>query len=128
MQTDFVKQWTDIGNNAMISIKEFGDINAKATQKLTHQQLDFIDCFLEAGVKQLSLVTDSKGYKELFSGQASLASEYNEALMDAMRKTTETLTETKDELTAWFEKGYEGFSSPLWTTPTPVKADKAKAS
>lgn len=125
MQTDFVKQWTDIGNKAMISIKEFGDINAKATQKLTQQQLDFIDCFLETGVKQISLVTDSKGYKELFSGQAGLASEYNEALMDALRKTTETLTETKDELSAWFEKGCESFTVPLWKAPTPVKTAKA---
>ncbi|MGH6634896.1 MAG: phasin family protein [Gammaproteobacteria bacterium] len=121
MQTDLVKQWTDIGNKAMISIKEFGDINAKATQKLTQQQLNFIDCFLETGVKQISLVTDSKGYKDLFSGQASLASEYNEALMDTLRKTTETLTETKDELSAWFEKGCESFTVPLWKAPTPVK-------
>ncbi|MGH8580464.1 MAG: phasin family protein [Gammaproteobacteria bacterium] len=125
MQTDFVKQWTDIGNKAMISIKEFGDINAKATQKLAQQQLDFIDCCLEAGVKQISLVTDSKGYKELFSGQASLASEYNEALMDTLRKSTETLTETKDELSAWFEKGYESFTAPLWKAPTPAKTAKA---
>ena len=126
MQTDFVKQWTDIGNKAMISMKEFGDINAKATQKLTQQQLDFIDSCLETGVKQISLVTDSKGYKELFSSQASLASEYNEALMDALRKTTETLTETKDEITAWFEKGYESFTVPLWKAPTPItKTTKA---
>ncbi|MGH8658463.1 MAG: phasin family protein [Gammaproteobacteria bacterium] len=124
MQTDFVKQWTDIGNKAMISIKEFGDINAKATQKLTQQQLEFMDCCLETGVKQVSLVTDSKGYKDLFSGQASLASEYNEALMDALRKTTETLTETKDELAAWFEKGYESFTLPL-KAPTPTKTAKA---
>jgi Phasin protein len=127
MQADFVKQWTDIGNKAMSSIKEFGDINAKATQKLTQQQLDFIDCCLETGVKQISLVTDSKGYKELFSGQATLASEYNEAVMDALRKVAETLTETKDELTAWFEKGYESFALPLWKAPTPTKAAKASA-
>lgn len=125
MQTDFVKQWTDIGTKAMMSFKEFGDINAKATQKLAQQQLDFIDCCLEAGVKQISLVTDSKGYKELFSGQASLASEYNEALMDALRKTTETLTETKDEFTTWFEKGYESLTVPLWKAPTPTKTAKA---
>ncbi|MCI0564839.1 MAG: phasin family protein [Nitrososphaera sp.] len=125
MQTDLVKQWTDIGNKAMISIKEFTDINAKATQKLTQQQLDFMDCCLEAGVKQISLVTDSKGYKELFSGQASLASEYNEVLMDTLRKTTETLTETKDEFSAWFEKGCESFPVPLWKAPTPVKTGKA---
>jgi len=125
MQTDLVKQWTDIGNKAMISIKEFGDINAKTTQRLTQQQLDFIDSCLEAGVKQIALVTDSKGYKELFSGQASLASEYNEALMDVLRKTTETLTETKDDLTAWFEKGYESYTAPLWKAPTPTKTAKA---
>lgn len=127
MQTDFVKQWADIGNKTVSSLKDLGEINTKAAQKLTQQQLDFIDCCLETGVKQITLVTDSKGYKELLSGQANLASEFNEALMETLRKNSDILTESKDEFTAWLEKGYEAFATPVWKAPSPIKASSSKA-
>lgn len=126
MQTDFVKQWTDLGANTFESLKELGEINSKTAEKLAAQQLDFMNTCVETGVKQITLLSESKGYKDLLAGQAGFAAQYNDMVMDTIRKTTETMTESKDDMTEWFEKGMEQFTTPLMKTTTKSKTSTVK--
>lgn len=113
MQHDYLESWTNLGNSAYASFKELGEIGTKTTEKLTEQQLGFLSTFMDTGVKQLSLCSESKGYKDLLSGFTKLGTEYNERLLDSLRKTAEILTESKDEFTAWTEKAIETGLAPI---------------
>ena len=89
------------------SLKELGEISTKAFEKVGEQQLGLVSTYVDTGIKQASLLTESKGYKDLLAGQTKLMTEYNEKMLDAARKTTEIMTDSKDEMVAWFEKTQE---------------------
>ncbi|MGQ0593015.1 MAG: phasin family protein [Gammaproteobacteria bacterium] len=113
MQTDYLESWTSLSNNSYASFKELGEIGTKATEKLAEHQLDFLSTFMDTGVKHLTLYSESKGYKDLLSGFTKLSTEYNDKLLDALRKTTEILTESKDEFTVWAEKAIDAGLAPI---------------
>jgi hypothetical protein len=112
MQTDYIESWTSLSNSAYASFKELGEIGAKATEKLAEHQLGFLSTFMDTGVKHLTLYSESKGYKDLLSGFTKLSTEYNDKLLNTLRKTTEVLTESKDEFTAWAEKAVKKATVP----------------
>jgi hypothetical protein len=117
MQTDYIESWTSLSNSAYASFKELGEIGTKATEKLAEHQLGFLSTFMDTGVKHLTLYSESKGYKELLSGFTKLNTEYNDKLLDTLRKTTEVFTEvfmeSKDEFTAWAEKAIDASVAPI---------------
>jgi hypothetical protein len=113
MQTDYIESWTSLSNSAYASFKELGEIGTKATEKLAEHQLGFLSTFMDTGVKHLTLYSESKGYKELLSGFTKLNTEYNDKLLDTLRKTTEVFMESKDEFTAWAEKAIDVSVAPI---------------
>jgi hypothetical protein len=122
MQTDYIESWTSLSNSAYASFKELGEIGTKATEKLAEHQLGFLSTFMDTGVKHLTLYSESKGYKELLSGFTKLNTEYNDKLLDTLRKTTEVFMESKDEFTAWAEKAIDVSVAPIKkATVLPVK-------
>lgn len=125
MQFEYSEPWTSFGTTSYASLKELGEINGKAFEKLTEQQLGLVANSVDAVVKQASLVTDSKGYKDLLAGEAKLFTEYSEKLLDAFRKTTEILTDSKDEITAWIEKTIDTTTAPIKKGITPAKKASA---
>ena len=134
MPNEFAKQWTDFGASAFESLKALNEINTKTTEKLAAQQLQFANSSVESGIKQVTLFAETKGYKDLFSGQAGLASEYNQMVVDSMRETADALNESKSELSAWFEKGAEAYGPSFLShmqsptkKPTTAKAATKKA-
>jgi hypothetical protein len=119
---EYIEQWTNFNNTAIASLKEFGEINSKAVEKFAEHQLGFIGTCFDLGVKQINLFNDSKGYKELLSGQAKLVAEYNEKVMETIRNSTGIVADSKDELTAWVEKGMENTVPQLQKTTSLKKA------
>jgi hypothetical protein len=110
---EYIEQWTSLNNAAIASLKELGEINSKAIEKFTEQQLGIMGTFFDLGVKQVNLLNETKGYKEMLSGQAKLVAEYNDKVLETIRKSTGIVAESKDELTAWVEKGVESTISPI---------------
>ncbi|MGH8478114.1 MAG: phasin family protein [Gammaproteobacteria bacterium] len=126
MQTDYLESWTSLSNSAYASFKELGEIGTKATEKLAEHQLGFLSIFMDTGVKHLTLYSESKGYKDLLSGFTELSTEYNDKLLNALRKTAEILTESKDEFTVWAEKAIDAGLAPI-KKATVLPAKKAAA-
>ena len=105
MQKQVIDQWGEFTRHALDSLKELGEINTKLVTRLSQQQLEMLNTSLEAAAKETRLVSETKGYNELVAGQSSLAAEYNRKFLDIVRTTTGLLEETRNELTAWVEKG-----------------------
>jgi phasin family protein len=125
MQTEYIEQWTSFGQTAFAAMKELGEINIKTMEKLSEQQLDLLNACLDTSVKQWELLGEVKGYKELLTGEAKLIASYNDKLMEAVGKTTAIASKSKDEWTAWFEKGLE--STLVEPSKKPAAAAKKPA-
>lgn len=107
MQFEFMNPWAQFGNMSYASLKELGEISTKAFEKMGEQQLGLVSTYVDTGIKHVTLMTESRGYQDLMAGQTKLMTEYNEKVLDAVSKTTEIMTDSKDEMAAWFEKTLE---------------------
>lgn len=123
MPTELFDQWTKFSKTSFGALKELGEINAKVIEKLTEQQLALVTTWVEGSVKQLTRLGEAKGYKDVFAGQSELAAEYSNKLLGIARTSADALTESKDEITTWVEKGVESATVNPFTKPsTPKKA------
>lgn len=104
MGNPFEDQFESLGKTAYETAKEFETIGARLIEQLAEHQWQVAYTCLETGAKQLSLVTESKDYKELLTAQTKLATEYNEKVLSSARKTTEILNDARTQFTSWVEK------------------------
>lgn len=104
---DLTKQWAEMNKAAMNAFKELGEINANAMNRLTQRQLDMVNLYMEGGAKQLEMFSDAKNMQDVMATQSKLVGEFNEKLIENAKQTIEVLTDTKDALTNWAEKGVE---------------------
>jgi len=107
MQKDIIEQFNTFGTTTFSSLQELAGISTKLAEKIGQQQLEIISSCLEASVKEMTLISESKGYKDLLAGQAALTSEYNEKALSFARNSTSILAESKDVVSAWVEKGVQ---------------------
>jgi Phasin protein. len=103
--------------------KEFGQIGAEAATKLAEQQLGLAGALLDMGSRQLKLLSELNGVGELWSRQAKLGSEYNDLVVEHMRKITEVITEYAS---TWFEKGMSMLAQPGKQAAATPKAATSK--
>ncbi|MGH8523403.1 MAG: phasin family protein [Gammaproteobacteria bacterium] len=121
MQFEFMKPWAQFGSMSYASLKELGEISAKAFEKIGEQQLGLVSTCFDAGIKHVTVLTESKDYKDLMAGQTKLMTEYNEKMLDAVRKTTEIMIDSKDEIDAWCETAQENGTAPVKKAALAVK-------
>ena len=101
MQNVFTEQWEDFGKTTLEATKELESISTSLISKLTEIQMQMLSLALEANVKNINLVSGTRDYKDLFTAQAKLATEYNEKLFSNAKKTSEILNEARTGLTEW---------------------------
>lgn len=121
MQFETMEPWAQFGSACFASLKELGEISTKTFEKLGEQQLGLVSTYVDTGIKAVTLMTESKGYKDLLAGQTKLMTEYNEKVLDGVRKSTEIMTDSKDEMAAWFEKTQENGTAPVKKAALAVK-------
>jgi hypothetical protein len=107
MQEEIVNRWAALGKDALDSMKELGGINTRIVEKLTEQQQALMNTYLEASTKEIKLLSEVKGAKDLLTKQSALVSEYNGKFVEIIRSMNDLLGECKNELTVWAEKGME---------------------
>lgn len=121
MQFETMEPWAQFGSTYFTSLKELGEISTKTFEKLGEQQLGLVSTYVDTGIKAVSLMTESKGYKDFLAGQTKLMTDYNEKVLDAVRKSTEIMTDSKDEMAAWFEKTQENGTATVKKAALAVK-------
>ncbi len=121
MQFEIMEPWAQFGRTCYASLKELGEISSKTFEKFCEQQLGWLSGYVDTGIKHVTLMTESKGYKDLMAGQAKLMTECNEKMLDAVRKTTDIMTDSKDEMAAWFEQTLENGTAPVKKAVLAVK-------
>ena len=94
-----------IGKSAYDSAKELYGINVNIAEQVIEQQLALFNLGVEYTTRQLGLVGQVKGYKELVSGQTEIASDVISKAQGIARNSADIITESRDEVNVWIEKG-----------------------
>ncbi len=121
MQREMIDQWAALSRSALESMKELGAINARLVGKMTAQQEAILSSCLEASAKEVNLISGVKDPKDLLAQQAALASEYGAKFVEIVRGTNDLLSECKNELSAWAERGMEKTVAPFGAKPAKGK-------
>lgn len=103
MQGEYIEHWQAFGKDAFESVKELETIGAKTFERLTAQNLELVNAYVEAGVKQMSLLTETRDYKDLVSNQVELTSHLTAKVVDNAKRTADILNDLRAELTGWYE-------------------------
>jgi len=125
MQNDYVEQLANAGKTSYQSLQELGAINTKALQKLMDLQFKFATFNIETGIGQTKLLTSTSNYKDYLSAESEFASDYSTKAMDFTKQAASILTESRDEIVSWLEKGFESTEA---TVKAPVKRTAKKSS
>lgn len=115
-QKELLDQWSKLTRTAFDSLMELGGINTKLMDKLSEQQQEIMSAGLEASAREAKLVSTSKDFQELLTGQTALAEEYNQKFLRTVRKTIDVLNECREELATWVEKGVAPATSEAQTS------------
>lgn len=94
-----------IGKSAYDSAKELYGINVNIAEQVIEQQLALFNLGVEYTTRQLGLVGQVKGYKDLVSGQTEITSDVISKAQGIARNSADIITESRDEVNVWFEKG-----------------------
>ncbi len=121
MQQEIIDQWAALSKSALESMKELGAINAKLVEKMTAQQEAILSTCLEASAKEMNLVGGAQDPRDLLAKQAALASEYGAKFVEIVRGNNDLLSECKNELSAWAERGMEKTVAPFAGKPAKGK-------
>ena len=125
MQFDYIEQLTNTGKLSYQAMQELGAINIKAVQKLSDLQFKFASYNIETGIEQTKLLTSTTSYKNLMAAESEIASDYSTKAIDFSRQAASILSESRDEIISWFEKGFEKAET---TSKPPVKRTTKKSS
>ena len=111
MNSEMIENVNKLGKTTYDAMKELYNINMKIAGQISEQQMALINLTMECATAQMEMIGKSKGYKDIMSGQTSLINETSEKVQGIARNTMDIMNETKDEMSAWVEKGVEEASA-----------------
>lgn len=90
--------------------RELGDINLRAWNNMLEKQMDVLNIWIEAGVKQVELSSTVKDQKDYLASQAALTRDIGEKLMASGRNAITAGNEMQSEYRAWYEKSVQSMT------------------
>ena len=127
MQNEYFEQLNNAYKPSFKAIEELGAINTKALQNLAELQLNFAALNIECVTEQAKLLTSTGNYKDLLSAESDFANDYSNKAMAIARQVAVILTESRNEVVVWCEKGIETAGKSATTSAKRI-SKKAKSS
>jgi len=84
--------------------RQLGDLSLSVWNRMLDRQVDAFGLWLDAGSRQVELLTTSKNYQDYLGAQAKLTRELTEGLMQQGRAALESVAAAREEYSAWAEK------------------------
>ncbi len=104
MNTANYDQINKLGMNTYETLKQFYTINTNTVEQLIEQQFALAALGVEYATNQMRLAGTAKGYKDVITAQTDIASDISSKMQGIARNTLDIMTESKDEISSWFEK------------------------
>ncbi len=107
MTNDIFGTMCKLGKANYVGLQELYNINLKIADQISDQQQAFVNLSIDCATSQMEILSKSKDYKAVVNAQATLIKDTNEKVQGIARNTVDIINESKDEVSAWVEKGVE---------------------
>ncbi len=115
-----VDMFSNMSNQGFEHMQQLSEINMHAMEQLMDRQMDTLHMLMESGLRQISMVSEARGYNDLVQGNMELAKELTERAMNASRESVKLADDTRDEYRNWFDKGVEVVTQNMRKAQTPA--------
>ena len=127
MENTLIKGWSTITQEAFKASKELEDINSKALDKVTENQIDLSNACFEANTKFFENLSASKKYPDLLANHNELLTTYSEVFSEATTNAGDLVAAVKNDYEDWIKRGIEkSTSNELFRDFMPAKETHAK--
>lgn len=96
MQKEIFNSINELGQTAYEAARKMSELNLTASEKLLEQQFALTGALMEAGSKNLELMSQARTPQEVLNGQAKLVQDYGQQWLNSCRGTVEIMTEARD--------------------------------
>ena len=103
--TENLEMLKDLGTTGFENVRALGELNMRTWEKLIEQQMDGFGLWVNTGIKQVKLITETGDCADLVKGQTELSRLLGESLNEKGRQVLALSSEAGDEYRAWFENG-----------------------
>ncbi len=107
MENTFTNKWSSLAEDALKASKELEEINTKILDKVTENQINLSNAFLEANTNYFENLSESKKYPDLVAHHKQLLNNYSEVFLNATTNAGELATTVKAEYEEWIKRGIE---------------------
>jgi phasin family protein len=121
--TNVFENVTDAHRKAVDAVMGFNKIAVRTQGLLAGQQLAALEKVLDAGSRNLQLVSESRDPRELIARQTEVAVELGETLVAVAREALDIQAQARDEVATMVEDGLKAANIP--TVPMVPAAPKA---
>jgi len=105
-----IEMFKDMAGESYDVARELADINLRAWNKMLEKQMDMMNVWIEASVKQVELSSTIKDQKEYMTSQAVLTRDLGEKLIDSGRKAISAGNDMQSEYRVWYEKSVQSMT------------------
>jgi len=93
-----------VGETLLETTKHIAEINVKTGERLFEQQAELASQWVNAATRNVDLATKAIGYQELFTGQAQIAQDYSQQLLQSYRRAAEVWSDASKQVAAAVEQ------------------------
>ncbi len=111
MQNEIIEKMNEAGKTSYSALQKLSAINTKAVKELAELQMGLVTYNIESSVEFTKIFSGTTNYSDLLNAESEFANQYGSKVMEYSRKTADVLTESRDEVVAWFEKTVESASN-----------------
>jgi phasin family protein len=108
-----IEMYRDAADRAYASAVELGEIQIKGWKSLMEQQMGVFSLLMDAQLKQVELMSETKQYPEYVNAQVQLGKEVTEGLMGKGREALEMANGVRDEYRGWLEASMSAANEQL---------------
>ena len=105
--TENLEMLKDLGTTGFENVRALGELNMRTWEKLIEQQTDGFGLWVNTGIEQVKLITETSDYADLLQSQTELSKQFGENLNEKGRQVMAFSSEVDDEYRAWFEDGVD---------------------
>jgi phasin family protein len=118
---------TDAHRKAVDAVMGFNKIAVRTQGLLAGQHLAALEKVLDAGSRNLQLVTETRDPRELIARQTEVAVELGEKLVAVAREALDIQAQARDEVATLVEDGFKAANIPVPAIDKPAKTAKKAA-
>lgn len=103
----------EMSTKAMEDLNKLAELNMKVLQKITSRQMEAMNSMMEQSKRQMKLVTESKGLDDFLKGQAELAKDISERMLEESKASMQVANEVREDYRAFVQEGVNLFSEKI---------------